>query len=174
MFRQQLSSDSTHLPKSCSYDPLNEEETRHLVGHNEHPYLRVSQSPFSFGDYHGIMNPYQNSFDYSYGQLISPTSSLSVDLENYRYHKIRPMKDSLPSFDEVDVTGEYYFEPNRAPLQQTVQPEIRSYVYSQNHQVTRPTDSCIPILSVPSVEGSFTQKTLSRREKKMERKRASY
>ena len=97
-----------------------------------------------------------------------------MDLENYHYHKIRPMKDSLPSFDEVDVTGEYYFEPNRAPLQQTVQPEIRSYVYSQNHQVTRPTDSCIPILSVPSVEGSFTQKTLSRREKKMERKRASY
>ena len=106
--------------------------------------------------------------------VVSPTSSLSVDLEKYQHRNIRHMKDSLISLEEVDVSGEYCFEPNRAPLQRTMQLEIHSPVHSPNHLVTRPIDSCIPMLSVPSIEGPFQQRTLSRREKKMERKRASY
>ena len=97
-----------------------------------------------------------------------------MDLENYQHRNIQHKNDSLISLEEADVCGEYYLEPRRAPFQRTVQSEIHSPVHSQNHLVARPVDSCIPMLSVPSVEGSFQQRTLSRREKKLERKRASY
>lgn len=84
------------------------------------------------------------------------------------------MKNPLTTLEELEVSSEYCFEPNRAPVLRSIPLTRENSMNSSDHTVLRPHDPCIPMLSVPSTEGPPIQRMLSRREKKLERKRASY
>lgn len=56
------------ISNSLLYEPLDEEETLHVIEHDEYPYSRVLQSQFLPGDYYRVINAYQDSLDYPYDQ----------------------------------------------------------------------------------------------------------